>query len=111
MMVLIAVLYLLVGMAIDMAPAILLIVPVLFPVVVKLGIDPVHFGVVTIVSLSIGLITPPTAPTLAISSRMAEIRIDRTFIEIIPFIAVMSVVLFLVVLFPSLSLWLPKIAK
>lgn len=107
-LIMIAVLYLIVGMLIDMAAAILMLVPVLFPLVVQLGIDPVHFGVVTVVALSTGLITPPTAPTLVIAAGLANVRLELTFITVLPFVVAMICVLAAVVIFPSISLSLAR---
>jgi tripartite ATP-independent transporter DctM subunit len=104
-LILIAILLLAVGMLIDMAAAILMLVPVLFPLVTELGIDPVHFGVVTVVALSTGLITPPTAPTLVIAAGLANVRLERTFVAVLPFVGGMIAVLAIVVVFPSVSLW------
>jgi C4-dicarboxylate transporter, DctM subunit len=111
LLVLIAVLYLVVGMLIDMAPAILMLVPILFPVATKLGIDPVHLGVVTVVGLAIGLITPPTAPTLMITANIAGVGAARAFRSITPMLLAMVAVLFLIVLIPSLALWLPGMVR
>lgn len=108
---LMAVLYLVVGMLIDVAPAILMLVPVLFPVAQTLGIDPVHFGVVTVTGLAIGLITPPTAPTLMVTASIAEVSAGRAFRSVFPFVVAMTIVLFLVVFFPGLALWLPQMAR
>ena len=109
-LVLIAALYLVVGMLIDLAPALLMLVPILFPVATKLGIDPVHLGVVTVVGLAIGLITPPTAPTLMITANIARVSAARAFRSVWPMVLAMVAVLFLIVFFPSLSLWLPNMA-
>lgn len=108
---LIAVLYLVVGMLIDVAPAILMLVPVLFPIATRLGIDPVHLGVVTVTGLAIGLITPPTAPTLMITANIAGVPAGRAFRAVVPMVVAMSVVLFLVVFVPGLALWLPALAR
>ena len=108
---LIALLYLIVGMLIDVAPAILMLVPVLFPVATKVGIDPVHLGVVTVTGLAIGLITPPTAPTLMITANIAGVGAARAFRAVVPMVVAMTVVLFLVVFFPGLALWLPGLVR
>lgn len=108
---LIAVLYLVVGMLIDVAPAILMLVPILFPVATHVGIDPVHLGVVTVTGLAIGLITPPTAPTLMITAGIAGVSAARAFRSVLPMVIAMTVVLFLVVFIPGLALWLPQLAR
>lgn len=111
LLLLIALLYLVVGMFIDLAPAILMLVPILFPVAIKLGIDPVHFGVVTVVGLAIGLITPPTAPTLMITANIAGVSAARAFGSVLPMVGAMVLILLLLVLFPGLSLWLPGMVQ
>lgn len=111
LLVLIAILYLIVGMLIDVAPAILMLIPILFPVATQAGIDPVHLGVVTITGLSIGLITPPTAPCLMITAEIAGVSAARAFASVLPMVIAMSVVLFLVVLFPQFALWLPQLSR
>lgn len=111
LLVLIAILYLIVGMLIDVAPAILMLIPILFPVATQAGIDPVHLGVVTITGLAIGLITPPTAPCLMITAGIAGVSAARAFSAVLPMVIAMAVVLFMVVLFPQLALWLPQLAR
>lgn len=108
---LIALLYLVVGMLIDIAPAILMLVPIVFPVATRLGIDPVQLGVVTVTGLAIGLITPPTAPTLMITANIAGVSAARAFRSVLPMVAAMTIVLFLVVFIPGLALWLPGMVR
>jgi len=107
LLILVAVLYLLVGMVIDLAPAMVMLVPVLLPALIKVGVDPIHFGVITVVGLAAGLVTPPTAPTLMVTASIAEIPLRLAFRRIGPMLLALVVVLFLCVFFPGLSLWLP----
>lgn len=94
------VLIMLVGMAMDMTPTILIMTPVLMPVVKQVGIDPVYFGVLFIVNSSIGLITPPVGVVLNTVAGVARMKMDAVVRGVLPFIAAEFAVMFLMVLFP-----------
>ncbi|GAB3185795.1 TRAP transporter large permease subunit [Nesterenkonia halophila] len=96
------VLLLLVGMFLDMSPAILLLTPVLMPLAGSIGMDPVHLGVVMVLSLAVGLFTPPVGTTLYISSSIGEVPVEQTVRALLPFYAVALLVLLLVAYVPSL---------
>jgi tripartite ATP-independent transporter DctM subunit len=98
---------LIVGMVIDQAPAILITVPILSPVATQLGISPLHFGMVVCINLCIGLITPPVGMTLFVTSNVANVKLDRLYRQIIPFVAVEMVVLFLITYVPQLITFIP----
>jgi TRAP-type transport system large permease protein len=98
MMVLIVV----VGTALDFAPTVLILTPVLMPVVIKAGIDPVYFGVLFIMNNAIGLITPPVGTVLNVVCGVARISMDDAFKGVMPFLIAQLIVLFLLVLFPQL---------
>lgn len=102
------VILLVVGMFIDPTAAIILFVPVLSAVAVGLGVDPVHFGVIVILNLNIGLLTPPLGVCLFAAQRVAGCSFLDLLRETLPFLLVSVFVLVLVTLFPSLSLWLPS---
>lgn len=108
---LVAVLYLFVGMVIDLAPAMVMLVPVLLPALIKVGVDPIHFGVITVVGLAAGLVTPPTAPTLMVTAAIAEIPLGIAFRRVWSMLLALVVVLFLCVYLPELSLWLPSFIR
>lgn len=100
---------LVVGMFIDPTAAIILFVPVLSAVAVGSGVDPVHFGVIVILNLNIGLLTPPLGVCLFAAQRIAGCSFLALLRETLPFLLVSVLVLVLVTLFPSLSLWLPSL--
>jgi TRAP-type transport system large permease protein len=96
------VLIVIVGTALDFAPTVLILTPVLMPVVLKAGIDPVYFGVLFIMNNAIGLITPPVGTVLNVVSGVAKITMDDAFKGVMPFLIAQLIVLFLLVLFPDL---------
>lgn len=106
---LINVLLLIVGCLMDAVPAIMILVPVLTPVIVKLGINQVHFGFIMCLNLTIGLLTPPVGSLLYTTAAATNLSADRMIKSIWPWIAVLFVVLMLVTYFPFLTTWLPSI--
>ncbi len=100
---------LLVGTLMDMAPLILILTPVLLPVTNSLGIDPVHFGMIMMVNLGIGLITPPVGSVLFVASAVSKQKIETVVKAMMPFYAMLLVVLAMVTYIPAISLWLPGI--
>ncbi|HKN04291.1 MAG TPA: TRAP transporter large permease [Buttiauxella sp.] len=100
---------LLIGTLMDMAPIILILTPVLLPVTNSLGIDPVHFGMIMMVNLGIGLITPPVGSVLFVASAVSKQKIEVVVRAMLPFYAVLVVVLGMVTYIPAVSLWLPRI--
>jgi TRAP-type C4-dicarboxylate transport system permease large subunit len=91
-----------VGTAMDMTPTILIMTPVLMPVVKAAGIDPVYFGVLFIINNSIGLITPPVGTVLNVVAGVGRIKMDEVTKGVLPFMLAEFVIMFLMVLFPSL---------
>ena len=98
----IMVLVMVVGTAMDMTPTILILTPVLMPVIKAAGIDPVYFGVLFIINNSIGLITPPVGTVLNVVAGVGRIKMDDVTRGVVPFMIAEFVVMFLMVLFPSL---------
>ena len=96
------------GMFIDLVPNILLFAPILFPLAGQLGIDPVHFGVMMVVNLAIGLYTPPVGTTLFVSCNVAEVSIERVSRDLIPFVIMGVVLLLLITFVPGVVTWLPR---
>jgi tripartite ATP-independent transporter DctM subunit len=96
------VLTLLVGTALDMTPAILILTPVLMPIVKAAGIDPVYFGVMFIINNSIGLVTPPVGTVLNVVAGVGRVKMDEVTAGVLPFMLAEFAVLFLLVLFPGL---------
>ena len=99
---------LLIGTLMDMAPIILILTPVLLPVTNSLGIDPVHFGMIMMVNLGIGLITPPVGSVLFVASAVSKQKIEAVVREMLPFYGMLLVVLGMVKYIPAISLWLPR---
>lgn len=100
------ILLLLVGMFLDMSPAILLLTPVLMPLATAIGMDPVHLGVVMVLNLAIGLFTPPVGTTLYISTHIAKVPAQQTVRALVPFYLVAIAVLLLITYVPSVMLGL-----
>jgi len=104
---LINLLLLVLGTLMDMAPLILILTPILLPLVVKLGVDPVHFGMIMMVNLGIGLLTPPVGAVLFVGSAVAKLKIESVVRALYPFFGAMLLVLAMVTYIPAISLWLP----
>lgn len=109
-MFLINILLLLVGCVIDMGPAILILAPILLPVVVGFGLDPVYFGVIMTVNLCIGLATPPVGNVLYAGCGLTKISMAQLSKAIIPFLAIMVTVLLIITYFPDLIMIIPNMA-
>lgn len=99
---------LLLGAMLEGTAILLIIVPVFIPTAVALGIDPVHFGVVAVVNIMIGLITPPYGLLIFIMQSITQARLKDIFSDLVPFIFVLLLVLAALTLFPDLVLWLPR---
>jgi tripartite ATP-independent transporter DctM subunit len=97
------------GTLMDMAPLILILTPILLPLVVKLGVDPVHFGMIMMVNLGIGLLTPPVGAVLFVGSAVAKLKIEVVVKALYPFFGAMLLVLAMVTYVPAISLWLPNL--
>lgn len=100
---------LLLGMVMDMAPLILITTPILLPIAVSIGMDPVHFGVVLVLNLAIGLVTPPVGSVLFVGSAIGKLPIEKAAKSMLPFYAVMIFVLLLISFVPSIVMFLPNI--
>jgi tripartite ATP-independent transporter DctM subunit len=99
---------LIVGTVMDMTPAILVFTPIFLPVAISLGLDPVHFGIVLIANLCIGLCTPPVGTCLFLGCSVGKSNIVAVSRAMLPFYAAMVLALLLITYVPSFSLWLPK---
>ena len=104
-------LLLVLGTFMDLAPMLLICTPIFMPVILKLGIDPVHFGMIMILNLGIGLITPPVGPTLFVGCAVGKVTLEELTRELWPFYGAMCFALLLVTYIPALSLWLPGLMK
>jgi C4-dicarboxylate transporter DctM subunit len=96
-------------MIMESIPIILLLTPILFPIIGKLGIDPVHFGVMMCLNLMIGLLTPPIGLNLFISSAVAKVPVDVIVKNVWPMIIFLTIVLLLITIFPPLVTWVPNL--
>jgi tripartite ATP-independent transporter DctM subunit len=105
---LINILLLILGTFMDLAPMLLICTPILLPVIAKFGIDPVHFGMIMLLNLGIGLVTPPVGPTMVIGCAIGRVSMEQITKELWPFYGAMCLVLVLVTYMPELSLWLPR---
>lgn len=106
---LINVLLLIVGCFMETLCAIMILAPILFPVVTALGVDVTHFGIIMVVNLAIGFITPPLGVNLFVASRVGETTLDAVIKGIIPFLALMIITLLLITYVPSISMFLPNL--
>ena len=108
---LINILLLIVGCFMDTTPAMLVLAPILVPVAVSVGLDPIHFGLIMVVNLAIGFITPPLGINLFVASRVGNAPLETVTRGIIPFILVMLGCLMLITYIPDISLFLPRLLE
>jgi len=99
------------GTIMDMAPLILICTPILLPVVKAVGVDPVHFGIIMMLNLSIGLVTPPVGSTLFVGCAIGKISIERASKRLWPFWLAMFAILMLVTYIPELALVIPELSR
>ena len=101
-------LMLFVGCFLDTIAAITILVPILLPIVLKLGIDPVHFGLIMTLNLMIGLLHPPLGMVLFVLARVAKLSVERTTMAILPWLVPLMLALLLITFVPEITLWLPR---
>jgi tripartite ATP-independent transporter DctM subunit len=97
------------GTFMDLAPMLLICTPIFLPVIKQFGIDPVHFGIVMILNLGIGLLTPPVGPTMVVGCAIGRVSMEAVSRSILVFYIPMLIVLALVTYIPALTLWLPSL--
>ncbi|WP_371875324.1 TRAP transporter large permease [Salinimicrobium tongyeongense] len=102
-------LLLFVGTFMDMTPAVLIFTPIFLPVVTELGVDPVHFGIMMVMNLCVGLCSPPVGSVLFIGVSVAKTSIQKVIKPLLPLYVAMFIVLMLVTFIPEISLWLPRL--
>lgn len=100
---------LIVGTFMDMAPALLIFTPIFLPIVQSFGMSPIHFGVMMVMNLSVGTITPPVGNVLFVGSSVAKLQVEQVMKRLIPMYAAIFVALMLVTYIPALSEWLPTV--
>jgi tripartite ATP-independent transporter DctM subunit len=101
--------FLFVGTFMDAIPAMILFTPVLLPIATSLGISSIHLGIVTVITLAIGLVTPPYGLCLLIASSIADLSIERSLIGVLPYISSLLIILLLVAFFPSIAFFVPRL--
>jgi len=108
---LINILLLLVGMFLETGASIVIMAPILTPVAVAFGIDPIHFGIIMIVNLAVGMVTPPVGVNLFVACQIAGLRIEQILKSMLPFYIVLIIDILLISYLPQISLWLPAFLK
>ncbi|NBN63918.1 TRAP transporter large permease subunit [Microvirga tunisiensis] len=107
---LVNILLFLVGMFLDAGPAIIVLGPILGPIFTQLGVDPVHFAIIMVVNLTVGLLTPPMGLVLFVTSSVSGLRVETIARAVAPFLAAEIIVIFLITYFPAISLTIPRLA-
>ncbi|WP_105447211.1 TRAP transporter large permease [Escherichia coli] len=105
----ITVFLLIIGAFMDIAPAILIFTPILLPIMIKLGVDPIHFGIIMIYNLAIGTITPPVGSGLYVGASVGKVKVEEVIKPLLPFYAVIIGVLLLITYIPGMTLFLPRL--
>jgi TRAP-type C4-dicarboxylate transport system, large permease component len=100
---------LLLGMFIEGIAILIIAFPVLLPIIMKIGVDPVHFGVIIVLNLMIGLVTPPVGLCLYVVSSISQVSLAEISAELWPYLLALVAVLLLITFVPELSLWLPHV--
>ena len=109
LLLLINVLLIVLGTAVEGTSALIILTPIFVPILVKLNVDPVHFGIVLVTNLTIAGVTPPVGQMMFISSQVLRVPMEDYTMEVLPFLGAMLVVLLLLTLFPQITLWLPNL--
>lgn len=107
-MLIINIFLLIVGMFIDTISAIVILTPILLPVVTDIGLDPIHFGVILVMNLAIGFVTPPLGVNLFVASNVGKVPFEKIVKGMIPILIIMLIALLIVTYFPPLSTWIPN---
>lgn len=100
--------FLFIGTFMDAIPAMILFVPVILPTATEFGIDPVHLGLIVVITLAIGLITPPYGLCLLLAAKIGDMSIEKSFVAVIPYMAIILVVLLFIAFFPEIAFYIPR---
>ncbi|GGB45823.1 membrane protein [Lentibacillus populi] len=100
--------FLFIGTFMDAIPAMILFVPVILPTALQFGIDPIHLGLIVVITLAVGLVTPPYGLCLLLSAKIGNLSIERSFAAVVPYIAIIIVVLLFIAFFPDVAFYIPK---
>lgn len=103
------ILLLFVGAFMDTISAIIILTPILLPIIIAAGIDPVHFGIIMVVNLAIGMVTPPVGVNLFVAARIGKTTLEKTAVGAAPFLVAMLLSLLVITYMPDLSLWLVEL--
>ena len=93
----------------DTLPSLIICVPVLYPVAIQLGVDPVHFGIIVCFNIIQGMLTPPVGILLFITAQIAKVRFEGVTRAVLPFLGINLVVLMIITFFPAFVLFLPRL--
>lgn len=108
---LIGALLIVIGTFMETISAIIILAPILVPLVKSYGVDPVHFGIILIVTIEIAFLTPPLGVNLFVASSLANIKFERVAVAILPFVATLILSMLIVIFIPEISLWLPELLR
>ncbi|MBR3664881.1 MAG: TRAP transporter large permease [Desulfovibrio sp.] len=108
LLMIIGVLYIL-GMFMETLSTIIILVPVLLPMILELGIDPIHFGIILVVTNNVAMLTPPLGVNLFVSSRLSGTSVEKVSVAVLPYIAALTVCIIFFTYFPKIILWLPHL--
>lgn len=100
--------FLFIGTFMDAIPAMILFVPIILPTSLTFGIDPVHLGLIIVITLAIGLITPPYGLCLLLAAKIGNLSIERSVVAVVPYLLIILAVLLVVAYIPAISLWIPS---
>lgn len=106
LLMIIGVLYIL-GMFMETLSTIIILVPVLLPMILELGIDPIHFGIILVVTNNVAMLTPPLGVNLFVASRIANLSVERISVAVIPYLVALTVAILILTFIPAISTWLP----
>lgn len=101
--------FLFIGTFMDAIPAMILFVPIILPAALQFGVDPIHLGIITVMTLAVGLVTPPYGLCLLLAAKIGDLSIEKSFVAITPYITVVLIVLVLVAFFPQIAFYVPKL--
>lgn len=107
LLLIIAVLYVL-GMFMETLATIIILVPVLLPVVLRLGIDPIHFGIILVVTNNVAMLTPPLGVNLFVASRISKLPVEKVSVAVLPYILALTIAILIFTFFPAIATWLPR---
>lgn len=108
LLILICALLIVIGTFMETMSAIIILAPILVPLVKSYGIDPVHFGIILIVTVEIAFLTPPLGVNLFVASSLAKIRFEKVAVAILPYVATLIIAMLILIFIPQISLWLPE---